>query len=160
MKGFQHSALLLLLVVFSLANHAADNPRKVSRQAQVTLYNLNQWDNQILKTYLQHRISENQHLINFINESPVAAVKTEHDASYNQYVASLLKDQQSLAQLSKALQAYGQSEKLDFDSMLGNWPLFHHTLKNNLNKTLTYEQGSRLLNRVLYFSLQDKYAQR
>jgi len=160
MKGLQHSALFLLLVVFPLANYAADNPRKVSQQAQATLNTLKQWDNQLLKAYLQHRISENQHLITFVNESRVAAVKTEHDASYNQYVASLLKDQQSLARLSKALQVHGQLEKLDFDSMLENWPLFHYTLKNNLNKTLTYEQGNRLLNRVLYFSLQDKYAQR
>jgi|GEM_PF-2624634 len=160
MKSLQHSALILLLVVSPLVSYAADHPLKVSRQAQATLSSLNQWDNQLLKTYLQHRISENQHLISFINESRVAAVKTEHDASYNQYVASLLKDQQSLARLSQALQVHGQSEKLDFDSMLENWPLFHYTLKNNLNKTLTYEQGNRLLNRVLYFSLQDKYAQR
>jgi len=160
MKKSPYNILFLLLLLLPAITIAADNPKKVSQLAQATLNTLNQWDNRLLKTYLQHRISENQHLITFINESRVAAVKTEHDASYNQYVASLLKDQQSLAQLSKALQAYGQSEKLDFDSMLGNWPLFHYNLKNNLNKTLTYEQGNRLLNRVLYFSLQDKYAQR
>ncbi len=160
MKKLPCNILFLLLLLLPAITIAADNPKKVSQLAQATLNTLNQWDNRLLKTYLQHRISENQHLITFINESRVAAVKTEHDASYNQYVASLLKDQQSLAQLSKALQAYGQSEKLDFDSMLGNWPLFHYNLKNNLNKTLTYEQGNRLLNRVLYFSLQDKYAQR
>ncbi|MEY8204543.1 MAG: hypothetical protein RPR40_05635 [Bermanella sp.] len=160
MRRIAHSILLSLLLALSVVSYAADNPLKVSHQAQATLHNLNQWENRLLRTYLQHRISENQHLIGFINESRVEAVKTEHDASYNQYVASLLNDQQSLARLSKALLAHGRAENLDFDSMLGNWPVFHHHLKHNLNKTLTAEQGDRLLKRVLYFSLQDKYAQR
>jgi len=100
MKKSPYNILFLLLLLLPAITIAADNPKKVSQLAQATLNTLNQWDNRLLKTYLQHRISENQHLITFINESRVAAVKTEHDASYNQYVASLLKDQQSLARLS------------------------------------------------------------
>ena len=160
MKYSRYNILFLFLFLLPSIGVASDNPQKVSQQAQATLNTLNLWDNKFLKAYLQHRISENQHLIRFINESRIGTVKTEHDASYNQYVASLLHDQQALARLSIALQAYGQSENLDFDSMLGNWPLFHYSLKNNLNQELTFEQGNRLLNRVLYFSLQDKYAQR
>ncbi len=160
MKILQLTILFLCLALLPAANCAADSSRSVSRQAQETLYKLKQWDNQVLKAYLQHRISENQHLIAFINESGLDAITTENDTSYDEYVASLLSDQSTLARLSKDLLSYSKSQELDFDAMLDSWPLFHISLKEHINSELNNEQGKRLLNRVLYFSLQDKYAQR
>ncbi len=160
MKTLQFSILFLCLGLLPSPNYAADNSYFVSRQAQLTLTQLEHWDNQVLKAYLQYRISENQHLIDFINKSGLDTVKSENDASYDVYVASLLKDQQTLSRLSKGLQHFSKSQKLDFDAMLNSWPLFHMSLKQDLNRELNNEQGKRLLNRVLYFSLQDKYAQR
>ncbi len=159
MKPMQISCLLLLITL-SLYGYASDNPLKVSQQAQVSLDGLKQWDNPVISRTLQVRITENQALINFVNTSNLNAITTEHDADYNEYFLSLLKDQATLAQLSKSLLGYSQSQALDFDGMLHQRPLFRSHLKRALNEILDRQSGKRLLNKMLYFSLQDKYAQR
>ncbi len=160
MHSIQLKWLFLCLLVLPLYGHATDNPHKVSYQAQTSLNNLKQWDNHVIKQYLQFRITENQHLINFVNESKLNAVKTEFDTSYNLYLSSLLKDQATLAYLSKHLLNFSQTQKLDFDSMLEHRPLLRSSVKRDINKVLDSASGNRLLNRMLYFSLQDKYAAR
>ncbi len=159
MKSMQIT-FLILLIALSLFGYASDNPLKVSQQAQVSLDGLKQWDNQVIRKTLQVRITENQALINFVSTSNLNDITTEHDADYNEYFLSLLKDQATLARLSKSLLSYSQSQDLDFDGMLHQRPLFRRHLKRELNEILDRQSGNRLLNKMLYFSLQDKYAQR
>jgi hypothetical protein len=158
MKTTQIKWFILFLLALPLYGHCTDNSHKVSHQVQASIDKLKQWDKQLISHYLQFRISENQHLIDFVNESHVNDVKTEHDEGYNQYLSSLLKDQATLAELSKNLLKYSQAQNLDIDSVLVHRPLLRSSVKRDINKVLDGASGKRILNKMLYFSLQDKYA--
>ncbi len=155
MKLFLIVVLLLGVTHLSIATTAeADATRQ---QATRVLNDLKSWENIRIKQALQHRMSENQFMLTFILEHHDQLPETEIDSSYKYAVESLLKDQAALIYISKNLSKVAMSEELKLDEYFSEHVSFAKDIEQTLANNLRKMSGKALVNRVLYYSLINKY---
>ncbi len=150
--------LLLLPVSFCYGND--ENNSYLAEDINQALFNLEGWDNHLIKEQLILRIKDNQHLITFLNEYKLGKSDQDTDESFQVYVNSLMEDQKNLAYIAGQLVAISNKENIDIDGAFIKKPFFHLRLKKNLNENLERKSSDILLFKMLYFSLMDKYAVR
>ena len=150
-------ALMVLMVWHVAANGSEIQSRQVSSLANDALAELQTWQNQKLKALLQYRMSENQYLLSFINEFHESLAKTELDSTYEYFVQSLIEDQKGLAFVSTHLNLVDSAESLDLDGFLNQKPNLEQEVNQALANNLRIESGKAVVNRVLYYSLMNKY---
>jgi len=151
--------LLLLLPVFFCYGDDKNNSY-IETDMKHALFNLEGWDNQLIKEQLILRIKDNQHLITFLNEHRLGETDQDTDESFQVYVNSLMEDQKNLAYISGQLIAISDKENIDIDGAFLKKPFFHQRLQKELNENLERKSSDILLFKMLYFSLMDKYAVR
>ncbi len=155
MKLFLMALLFLGVSHLSVATTAeADATRQ---QASKVLNDLKSWGNVRIKQALQHRITENQFMLTFITEYHDQLPETEIDSSYKYAVESLLKDQAALIYISKNLSKIDMSEELKLDEYFSEHVSFAKDIEQTLANNLRKMSGKALVNRVLYYSLINKY---
>lgn len=149
-----------MLVVFSFATIAQVHSQQSSaihQQSVSTLTRLLYWESSQLKSVLQDRITENQHLIKFLKDYGDELTTTEVDASFDYSVKKLLNDQQGLIFISQHLANIDTAEELKIDEYLLQSPRLNDEVQQSLASSLSTDRGRALVHRVLYYSLMDKY---
>ena len=131
---------------------------QASQLADRVMSEMHSWDNQKLKAYLRHRMSENQHLLGFLSEFHGQLEQTELDNAYNYFVKSLIEDQKGLAFVGQSLNAVDSAEEVKMDVFLSEKPVLKNEVHQVLANNLRIESSKAVVNRVLYYSLMDKYS--
>lgn len=152
-----------MLIVFSFATYTHANAQQFSalhQQSVSTQTRMLYWESSQLKSLLQDRIAENQHLIKFLKDYGQELGATEVDASFDYTVKQLLDDQQGLLFISEHLANVDTSEGLKLDEYLLQSPRLNSEVEKTLAMRLSTDSGRALVHRVLYYSLMDKYVAR
>lgn len=153
---------VFLITTFMFANSLAMGVEQKSRQAielaDRVMSEMHSWENKNLKFYLQHRMAENQHLLGVLKEFHVDLEQTELDSAYNYFVNSLIEDQKGLAFVSHNLNSVDSAEALNLDVFLSEKPNLKNEVDQALANKLRIDSGKRVVDRVLYYSLMEKYS--
>ncbi len=155
MKSFLITILIVSLSHLAVADTEEANLSRA--QAAQVLREIQSWDNVRIKTVLQARIKDNQYMLKFISEHHDELAKTEIDASYKSTVKSLLRDQAALIYISKNLSGVDKAEQLELDKYFEEHFTFSKEIEEGLSRNLMKMSGKALVDRVLYYSLINKY---
>ena len=116
------------------------------------------WENNHLKSKLSERISENQHLLDFINTYHAQLMETDHDRAYEYFSKTLIEDQSSLIFIGEKFSGIGTSESLDLDGVLASSAMLNTEFENMMKYSLRLSGSKYLVNRILYYGLMEKYS--
>lgn len=158
MKRTLNHLLLLFVFLTPFCMGAENNTQTLRDSVNQALYSLEGWDNILIKEQLVLRMEDNQVLIDFLNQHKLGKTDKDIDESFQNYVNSLMEDQQSLAYITSQLIAISDKENINLDGALFKKPTFHSRLKKELDENLAKKSTDILLFRMLYFSLMEKYA--
>lgn len=158
MKCLSTIGFAVITVFSSLTMAIEQQTLHASQLADRVMSEMHSWDNKKLKAFLQHRMSENQHLLGFLTEYHSQLEKTELDTAYNYFVKALIEDQKGLAFVGQNLNAIDSAEELQLDEFLQAKPGLNSEVNQVLANRVRMESSKAVVNRVLYYSLMDKYA--
>jgi hypothetical protein len=116
------------------------------------------WNSPELRPALEYRLTDNQHLLRFLHEYRDELVSTELDQNYQYFVNALIEDQKGLAFVGSHLGALDMAENLELDGFLEHKPNLKSEVTQALGNNLRLDSSKRVVNRVLYYSLMEKYA--
>lgn len=151
--------LLMVMLVMSAYGWSFDQASKdVSYQADSLLLSMQSWESDALKSKLSQRISDNQHLLDFINTYHVQLMETDHDRAYEYFSKTLIEDQSSLIFIGESFSNIGTSESLDLDGILAESTMLNSELENMFKYSLRLSGSKYLVNRILYYGLMEKYS--
>lgn len=154
----KNTAMMLLFLLSSYTWSFDQASKDVSYKADSLLLNMKSWENNHLKSKLSERISENQHLLDFINTYHAQLMETDHDRAYEYFSKTLIEDQSSLVFIGENFSDIGTSESLDLDGVLASSAMLNTEFENMMKYSLRLSGSKYLVNRILYYGLMEKYS--
>jgi len=138
----------------------ADEIESVQQESELISQSINDWNNTFIKQQLITRYKDNKCLLEFITQHKGLAQESDAvvDELFKEEVDALIQDQEALNYFTENLISISEVEKLDLDDVLQRKKLLYKQYEGKLNEMMGQLSARILLNRILYVSLMEKYA--